>query len=568
MKRLASMQEEGHLQQRKKQEQGQLLFVTALDLLQGSSSSGSINQQENHATTAYNNLFNNAIPTAKSSLQNNSNNEKGVNNSEPAAILYLRLPFELKPDQVKAVEAWLANNCRGSIIYGSGTGKTEIAFECAKRAVAAKRNSNSRGEDSTTTYNDDASSSNIRGSFNILMLVPRIVLVDQNYKRLVSYGIPPEKIGRYFGEQKEIREITISTYHSAIGNKRNLEIIKRANMVVFDEVHLASATARAFSRIFDVVAEDKNKALLGLTATIDEHDPANFTIMALLPPVRKYLIKDAVEDGRLASPIIFPLKVRLTAKEQRVYEEYSKKIRTISARFKRYNANTMTELLKSKGGGFPRWQARAWFLNVRKRKSLLASADNKLATAVELIKENHHQQKVMVFSETLESIRKLKQLLKIEGIDSALIDSKIPSVKRQKILSQWGSKFYPLLSVHTLEIGYDVPEAGVEIILASTSNMNQIVQRIGRVLRKVEGKNSALVYVIYVSETRDSNILAVVKKAVESSGGRQEAEREEKDNKLLQQQDQLKELMSNSGVSGNDSSNSSITADAAALAAS
>jgi superfamily II DNA or RNA helicase len=372
------------------------------------------------------------------------------------------------------------------------------------------------------------------------MLVPRIVLVDQNYKRLVSYGIPPEKIGRYFGEQKEIREITISTYHSAIDNKRNLDIIKRANMVVFDEVHLASATARAFGRIFDVVAEDKDKALLGLTATIDEHDQRNSAIMALLPPVRKYLIKDAVADGRLARPIIFPLKVTLTAKEQREYEEYSKKIRTISARFKRYDPNAMMELLKrSGGGGFPRWQARAWFLNVRKRKSLLASAENKLATTVELIKENHHQQKIMVFSETLESIRKLKQLLKIEGIDSALIDSKIPSVKRQKMLSQWGSKFYPLLSVHTLEIGYDVPEAGVEIILASTSNMNQIVQRIGRVLRKVEGKNSALVYVIYVSETRDNNILALVKRAIESSGGgRQEAEREEKD-KLLQQQDGL-----------------------------
>jgi superfamily II DNA or RNA helicase len=196
------------------------------------------------------------------------------------------------------------------------------------------------------------------------------------------------------------------------------------------------------------------------------------------------------------------------------------------------------ELLRSGGGGFPRWQARAWFLNVRERKSLLASAENKLATAVDLIKTRHSNQKIMVFSETLESIRKLKQLLKIEGIDSALIDSKIPSVKRHKMLSQWGKKFYPLLSVHTLEIGYDVPEAGVEIILASTSNMNQIVQRIGRVLRKVEGKDSALVYVIYVSETRDSNILAMVKKAIESSGGRQEAQIEEKD-KLLQQPDQF-----------------------------
>ena len=538
--KVASMQEECHLQQREKQ-QGQILFVTALDLLQGRSSSDTINQQESDGT-GYNSLFKNVITTANSrSLQNNtSNNEKGIDdNSEPPAILKLRFPFELKSDQVRAVEAWLANHCRGSIIYGSGTGKTEIAFECAKRAVTSER-SYSRAEDSITCNDDCNSSTNIQGSFNILMLVPRIVLVDQNYKRLVSYGIPPEKIGRYFGEQKEIREITISTYHSAIDNKRNLDIIKRANMVVFDEVHLASATARAFGRIFDVVAEDKDKALLGLTATIDEHDQRNSAIMALLPPVRKYLIKDAVADGRLARPIIFPLKVTLTAKEQREYEEYSKKIRTISARFKRYDPNAMMELLKrSGGGGFPRWQARAWFLNVRKRKSLLASAENKLATTVELIKENHHQQKIMVFSETLESIRKLKQLLKIEGIDSALIDSKIPSVKRQKMLSQWGSKFYPLLSVHTLEIGYDVPEAGVEIILASTSNMNQIVQRIGRVLRKVEGKNSALVYVIYVSETRDNNILALVKRAIESSGGsRQEAEREEKD-KLLQQQDGL-----------------------------
>jgi superfamily II DNA or RNA helicase len=539
--KVASMQEECHLQQREKQ-QGQILFVTALDLLQGRSSSDTINQQESDGT-GYNSLFKNVITTVNSrSLQNNSsNNEKGIyDNSEPPAILKLRFPFELKSDQVRAVEAWLANHCRGSIIYGSGTGKTEIAFECAKRAVTSER-SYSRAEDSITCNDDCNSSTNIQGSFNILMLVPRIVLVDQNYKRLVSYGIPPEKIGRYFGEQKEIREITISTYHSAIDNKRNLDIIKRANMVVFDEVHLASATARAFGRIFDVVAEDKDKALLGLTATIDEHDQRNSAIMALLPPVRKYLIKDAVEDGRLARPIIFPLKVTLTAKEQREYEKYSKKIRTISARLKRYDPNAMMELLKKSGGGggFPRWQARAWFLNVRKRKSLLASAENKLATTVELIKENHHQQKIMVFSETLESIRKLKQLLKIEGIDSALIDSKIPSVKRQKMLSQWGSKFYPLLSVHTLEIGYDVPEAGVEIILASTSNMNQIVQRIGRVLRKVQGKNSALVYVIYVSETRDSNILALVKKAIESSGGgRQEAEREEKD-KLLQQQDRL-----------------------------
>jgi superfamily II DNA or RNA helicase len=72
-----------------------------------------------------------------------------------------------------------------------------------------------------------------------------------------------------------------------------------------------------------------------------------------------------------------------------------------------------------------------------------------------------------------------------------------------------------LLSVHTLEIGYDVPEVAIEILLSSTSNVNQIVQRVGRVIRKVEGKESALVYVIHVSDSRDDHVLARLKSAVD-----------------------------------------------------
>jgi superfamily II DNA or RNA helicase len=66
-----------------------------------------------------------------------------------------------------------------------------------------------------------------------------------------------------------------------------------------------------------------------------------------------------------------------------------------------------------------------------------------------------------------------------------------------------------------LEIGYDVPEVGIEIILATTSNMNQVIQRIGRIVRKYEGKKKALIYVVYVSDTKDDNILEIVNKAVQ-----------------------------------------------------
>ena len=97
---------------------------------------------------------------------------------------------------------------------------------------------------------------------------------------------------------------------------------------------------------------------------------------------------------------------------------------------------------------------------------------------------------------------------------------------RQTILSSWGKDFQVLLSVHTLEIGYDVPEVGIEIILATTSNMNQVIQRIGRVVRVYQGKHKALIYVVYIAETKDDGILQIFRKAIEL-GGRTAAASEE-----------------------------------------
>jgi superfamily II DNA or RNA helicase len=66
-----------------------------------------------------------------------------------------------------------------------------------------------------------------------------------------------------------------------------------------------------------------------------------------------------------------------------------------------------------------------------------------------------------------------------------------------------------------LEIGYDVPEVRVAIILASTSNINQIVQRIGRTLRKTIEKDTASIYTIYLSHTHDFNTLKMVREATD-----------------------------------------------------
>jgi superfamily II DNA or RNA helicase len=443
------------------------------------------------------------------------------------AISQLKFPFSLKADQIDAVNAWIDNDYRGTIVYSTGTGKTEIAFECAKR-VASRYSSFSSS--STTTM-------------NILLMVPRIILIEQNIRRLVAYGIPKDKIGAYFGERKQIKEITIGTYQSII---RNLDIIRRSNMVIFDEIHLIRDTAKIFSRIFDVVIEDHKKAILGLTATLDEKDHAKYnTILTLLPPVKRYPIKTAVDDKRLAKPIVIPLKVNLTEMEQNDYDTYSAKIKKISNRFKKYDAESMTGLLRK--GGFVSGMAKAWFLNIRKRKLLLSCAENKLLSALNLITKKFPNEKIMIFSETIDSISKLRDMLELEGTKAMIIDSNTNSRERQSILNQWGREFYPLLSVHTLEIGFDIPQVRIEIILATTSNMNQVIQRIGRVIRKQEGKDLALIYVIYVSDTKDDKIHDIVKKAITTTSTKSlqkygEGEGEENKNKKIEIQ---KDLLNN-----------------------
>lgn len=372
------------------------------------------------------------------------------------AISAIRFPFELKKDQLEAADAWVANGCRGSVIFSTGTGKTEIAFECARRAAGLS------GQD----------------RFPILFLVPRIVLVEQNVKRLQSYGIPDEHIGVYYGERKDVKEITISTYQSAINNSG---LIRNARMVVLDEVHLVSETAVAFDSIFDVIVEDPGRAILGLTATINERDPKYQTILTVAPPVKKYNIKDAVTDGRLARPVVEPVQVSFTPEEQKIYDEASAAIKDISRKLQTYDPAKMTKMLMR--GGARGSMAKTWFAHVRKRKELLSATKQKLLKAVELVKR-HPQERVMIFSETIDSIRQLKGLLEGAGVPAQTIHNGVKPRERQEILESWGRDYFPLLSVHTLEIGYDVPQVGIAIIIASTSNMNQVAQRIGRVVRK------------------------------------------------------------------------------------
>ena len=407
-------------------------------------------------------------------------------------IIHLKFPFDLKKDQREAVDEWINKKGKGSIIYSTGTGKTEIAFECARKIASL------------------VVEKNPQLVFKILFLVPRIILIEQNIKRLAKYGIKKENIGVYYGEKKDIKEITFSTYQSII---KNFDLIKQSDMIILDEMHMVSETAKKFSRIFDVLQANPDKLILGLTATIDEDDLRYSKIMNLIPPIKKYMIKDAVNDGRLSEPKIIFKPVQMNLEERRIYEETTTAIKEISLKIKSSNPLVISKLLKTGG---PRARlAKLWFENVYKRKKLLTETKSKLNEAVNIVK-NHPTEKIMIFSETIESIDKISETLNKNKITSQVIHNKVKTKERQEILNVWGQNFFILLSVHTLEIGFDIPSVGIAIIVSNTKNIHQLIQRIGRVIRKTNEKTQSLIYVVYVDNTKDKDILALVRTSLQS----------------------------------------------------
>ena len=407
-------------------------------------------------------------------------------------IIHLKFPFDLKKDQREAVDEWINKKCKGSIIYSTGTGKTEIAFECARKIASL------------------IVEQNPQIVFKILFLVPRIILIEQNIKRLTKYGIKKEKIGVYYGEKKDIKEITFSTYQSII---KNSDLIKQSDMIILDEMHMVSETAKKFSRIFDVLQTNPNKLILGLTATIDEYDLRYSKIMNLIPPIKKYMIKEAVNDGRLSEPKVIFKPVKMDLEERKIYEETTRTIKEISLKLKSSNPLVISKLLKTGG---PRARlAKIWFESVYKRKKLLTETKAKINESVNIVK-NHPTEKIMIFSETIESIDKISETLKKNKIPSQVIHNKVKTKERQKILNVWGQNFFILLSVHTLEIGFDIPSVGIAIIVSNTKNIHQLVQRIGRVIRKTDEKTQSLIYVVYVDNTKDKDILALVRTSLQT----------------------------------------------------
>ena len=102
------------------------------------------------------------------------------------------------------------------------------------------------------------------------------------------------------------------------------------------------------------------------------------------------------------------------------------------------------------------------------------------------------------------------------GWKTSRFTSQESGLHRKKIMKSFkDGDIDALVSMKVLDEGIDVPDCHTAIITASTRNPRQFVQRRGRVLRRAEGKEKAVIYdfVVMPHASADARYAGALKSA-------------------------------------------------------
>lgn len=364
--------------------------------------------------------------------------------------------------QWEALAAWDKAQRLGSIVLPTGAGKTFVACHAIQRV-----------------------------NRSTLIVAPTIDLLHQWYARLANAFNC--EIGVYYGGEKHIQPITVTTYHSAG------DLIEQSGnqfkLIIYDEVHHLPAPSWGETALMSPALYR-----LGLTATYPEaHEQENgrWSVADLIGPIVYQKRIDELVGKQLADYRTERIRVNLTPEERLRYDtDYA-----IYAGFWRAR-----QLPRTHG---PQWfreltrlsafdpEARRAFLARQRLQHLLASAEEKLAMLDKLLRE-YAQERVLIFTENNSVAYQISRRHLIPAVTH-----ETKAVERKRFLEGFRAGDYPaLVTAKVLNEGVDVPEAKVAIVLGGTAGAREYIQRLGRVLRKV-GNRQAVLFELTVRQTVD-----------------------------------------------------------------
>jgi superfamily II DNA or RNA helicase len=109
---------------------------------------------------------------------------------------------------------------------------------------------------------------------------------------------------------------------------------------------------------------------------------------------------------------------------------------------------------------------------------------------------------VLIFSESVKGIDAVYEYLHRNGVKCGIYHSQIDHQTRDLMLRQWKENVFQVLcAVRCLDEGIDVPECRIGVIVATGTTTKQLIQRIGRLVRKRSDGSRGLLFIVYCAGT-------------------------------------------------------------------
>src|SRR5665648_762337 len=369
------------------------------------------------------------------------------------ALEQLKGNIELRSYQNKALDQWCVAGNRGVLVLPTAAGKTFIALKAIELLKT-----------------------------QTLIVVPTLDLIDQ-WKKRVKECLNVEA-GVVGGGENVVRMVTVATYDSAYSHASQLG--NKFLFLIFDEVHhLASPGYMQIAEMY--MAPHR----MGLTATYERSDQRH-TLLPLVvgDPVYSASLEELTKDKHLSPYIHEKIAVELTPEEQRTYDAEMKIFRSylLERRIVLKNAVDFQRFIMTTGRD-P--HARKALLARNKALKIAVNSEAKLDLLAEKL-EVYKDEKILIFTLYNDLVYNVSRRFLIPAITH-----QTPREERRNILTNFGSGRYTVIvTSQVLDEGVDVPDASVGIVLGGTGSKREYVQRLGRLLRKKEGKTAKLLEII------------------------------------------------------------------------
>lgn len=404
--------------------------------------------------------------------------------------------IKLWDHQNEAIEKWLKNGMVGIFEMATGTGKTFTALGCLNEF-----------------YNTNNKSI-------CIIACPYSHLIDQWIEDVKDFGYDEDIIVANSANPSWKRELNdyildintdicerliIFTTHDTLSSIKFIEAMKESKADIFlivDEVHGIGSNKRRKGLL------ENYKYRLGLSATptrwFDEEGTdiimSYFNEVVFSFSLDKALttINPATGEFYLTPYEYYPYFIELTPNELQDYIIMSNKISKVYhlSSNKKEQEELMTSLLN-------------------KRQRIINNAKNKYNTLIKILENNSEIKHLLVYCSP-QQMDKVQDILLRTNIkpqhkftmgEGTKKETKYLGISERDYLLREFSKgnYRALVAMKCLDEGVDVPAAKTAIIMSSTSNPREYIQRRGRVLRRSHNKKRAIIYDLIVMPKFNNN---------------------------------------------------------------